>query len=224
MLFESILSRITVLATACAVVMACGSSDPSPDGTSAGAGSESVAELLTNGAEPYPGVWVGGQPTPEQFKAAQEAGIQTVINLRRPGERGAKGEQKRVEDLGMTYLAVPISGAEDLDERNARVFSRALDEAARPVIVHCSSGARVGALFAMRAFYVEGLSVEDSLTVGRAAGMDRYEDEVRQRLEGAPPTKVRRKASGKSGERKAKADGKKGRKRAGGSKKAKASP
>jgi len=219
------LSRIAVLTALCAATIACGSSDPSHD-TATGSGpggTASVADVLPNGAEPYPGVWVGGQPTPEQFAAAKEAGIQTVINLRRPGERGTKGEQERVEELGMTYVAVPISGADDLDEKNARAFSAALDEAEKPVIVHCGSGARVGALFAMRAFYVEGLSVEDALATGRAAGMDRYEDELRQRLgRPAPPPEARAKASDKNGARKAKGGGKKGKR--GGGKKRKAAP
>lgn len=219
MRFRSVPSNHLLPLALLGLAVACGPSDDAervgeggPGAASPGA--SSVADVLLNGAEPYPGVWVGGQPSPEQLEAASRAGVQTVINLRRAGERGTKGEQQRVEGLGMKYVSVPITDAEDFDEKNAKAFSRALDAAERPVIVHCASGARVGALFAMRAFYVEGASAEEALAVGRAAGIGRYEEDVRKKLEGAEP-QVRRKGEGKAGARKAKAGAKKGGKKGG---------
>jgi uncharacterized protein (TIGR01244 family) len=231
---KSILSRSIWLLAACSLVVYCGS--PAEDSGSDGAASHAAADLMPNGAEPFPGVFVGGQPEPSQLAAASEAGIRTVINLRRSDERGTKGEQERVEGLGMNYLSIPITGPDDFDEQNARALSDALAQAEHPVMVHCGSGPRVGALFAMRAFYVDGMTAEEALEVGRAAGMGRYEREVKSRLEGA--SKVARsevgqrearsgkgekgagKGAGKKGSKKAaKKTAKKAAKKAGGAKK-----
>ncbi len=219
---KSIFSRSIWLVAVCSLVVYCGSpaeDSPSDAADSAGAPPSAAAGLLPNGVEPFPGVYAGGQPQPEQLASASQAGVRTVINLRRPDERGTRGEQDRVEELGMTYVSIPISGADDFDAQNAQALSDALEQAERPVIVHCGSGPRVGALFAMRAFYVDGLSVEEALEVGRASGMGRYEKEVKSRLEGA--SKESRsdpavKRAGKKGSKKAakKAGGAKKKKRA----------
>lgn len=214
---KSILSRSIWLLAVCSLIVYCGS--PADDSAADGATSNTAADLMPNGAEPYPGVFVGGQPEPSQFAAASEAGVRTVINLRRPDERGTKGEQERVEALGMNYLSIPITGPDDFDEQNARVLSDALDQAERPVMVHCGSGPRVGALFAMRAFYVEGMTPEEALEVGRAAGMGRYEKEVKSRLESAstvaPSDSARRESrSAKPGKKAGKKGSKKATKKA----------
>jgi hypothetical protein len=45
-------------------------------------------------------------------------------------------------------------------------------------LVHCASGNRVGALFALKAHFVDGLSVPYSLAFGRTAGLDSLDVEV----------------------------------------------
>ena len=82
----------------------------------------------------------------------------------------------------MTYVSLPIQGSADLTEEKARAFAAALDAAESPVLVHCSSGNRVGGLFAMKAHYVDGLSPREALEVGKQAGVTRAEATVRERL------------------------------------------
>ena len=48
--------------------------------------------------------------------------------------------------------------------------------------MHCASGNRVGGLFALKAFYVDGKTPEEALEIGRSAGMTRTEAVVRQEL------------------------------------------
>ena len=85
------------------------------------------------------------------MRAAAEAGVKTVVNLRTKGEEGEIPDEKAlVEELGMRYLFIPIGGAEDLSEANARKLLGVIeDPAALPAIVHCRSGNRVGRLLAV---------------------------------------------------------------------------
>lgn len=146
----------------------------------------SPADLLPNGKEAFEGVLVGGQPTAEQLAAARDAGYRTVINLRPFAEPGAAAEPGLVAELGLDYVLIPVAGAAGLTEANARRLDDALAAAEYPVIVHCASGNRVGGLFALRAFYLEGKSAEEALELGRDTGLTRLEPAVREKLATAP--------------------------------------
>ena len=49
-------------------------------------------------------------------------------------------------------------------------------------MVHCASGNRVGALFALKAFHLEDADVESALASGREAGLTKLEETIRERL------------------------------------------
>jgi len=139
------------------------------------------AGLLPKGKAPVEGILTGGQPSPAQFETLAGLGYKTVINMRAPGEKGST-DPAFVESLGMTYVSIPIAGAADISEENARKLADALDVGADPVVVHCASGNRVGALFALKAYYVDGKTPEEALALGKAAGVTRLEPVVRQTL------------------------------------------
>ncbi len=140
-------------------------------------------DLLPNGVEPLPGVVAGGQPTREQLDEAAARGLRTVINLRTQGESDIG--RRQVEARGMAYVALPIAGAEGLTADNAAALQLALTAAEHPVMVHCGSGNRVGALFALRAHYFDGASAEEAMAFGREAGMTRLEGAVAKILSAA---------------------------------------
>ena len=141
------------------------------------------ASLVRNGMMPLEGVLTGGQPTDEELAALRDAGYQTVINLRMPDEKGTQDEPETVAALGMTYVSLPVDGAAGLTDENAAALAAALDQAARPVLLHCGSGNRVGALLALKAFKLDGASAEEALEIGRGAGLTRLERSVRELLE-----------------------------------------
>ncbi len=140
-------------------------------------------DLLRGGLTPFEGeaLLVGGQPTPAQLEQAHELGYKTVINLRRPEEKD-NTDPEQVRGLGMAYIEIPIDGSADMTEDKARALAEALDKAESPAMVHCASGNRVGGLFAMKAYYIDGMSPEEALAVGKAAGMTRLEPTVREKL------------------------------------------
>lgn len=128
----------------------------------------------------------GGQPTVEQFEQAAAAGFRTVVNLRTPGEEGVWDEAPKAEELGLRYVAIPVAGVEGLTVENARDLAEIFDDpGARPLMIHCGSGNRIGALFALKAYHLDGESTEAALEIGRNAGLTRLELEevVKERLE-----------------------------------------
>lgn len=123
----------------------------------------------------------GGQPSDGALEAAQKAGFDTVISLRTEGESGAAGEAQKVEDRGMEFVSIPVAGAEDVTEENARKLSEALTEReGERVLLHCGSGNRVGALLALEAFHVEGKSTEEAMRIGKDAGLTRLASVVEE--------------------------------------------
>ena len=140
-------------------------------------------EFLPNQVFPTEGIVAGGQPSLEQLEALRDAGYTTVINLRTEGEDGTGAAE--VEGLGMAYVPLPIAGADGLTRDEAIAFAAALDEAEGPIAVHCGSGNRVGALFARKCFYVDGMNSEEALEFGRETGMTRLESAVREHLAAA---------------------------------------
>ena len=141
---------------------------------------------IRNALTPSPGLLTGGQPTPEQFDEIAQAGYRTVINLRGEGEEGRWDEASRAAELGLEYLELPIAGRGDINRENALALAELLAANGRlPAVVHCASGNRVGALFALHAFHAEGADIEAALEVGKAAGLTSLVEPVREILESA---------------------------------------
>lgn len=140
---------------------------------------------LPNLKMPRRDVFSCGQPSPEQLREIKEAGVVTIVDLRGPGESDWD-EQAAVEGLGMAYHRVPVVGPEDISEENARRLGGILDDgSAQPVLIHCGSGNRVGALYALKAYYCDDCDGEQAMAAGRAAGLTQLEPLVRQRIQGA---------------------------------------
>ena len=144
---------------------------------------ESPLIAIKNARVPLDGVLSGGQPTEEEIERVARAGFKTVVNLRTEGERGSWDEEPAVTALGMRYLPLPVEGADGITVENAARLAEVLaDDELKPLFVHCGSGNRVGALFAMKAFHLDGEDAETALEIGRAAGLTRLEPAVVERL------------------------------------------
>lgn len=133
---------------------------------------------------PFAQVLTGGQPSADDLTWAARNGYRTVVNLRSPGEEGELADEAAlVARLGMTYRPIPIAGADDLTNDSAQLLAEALSgDDALPAIVHCKSGNRVGALFAIKAHAVDGRPIDDAIVVGLDSGMTRLEPMIREKL------------------------------------------
>ena len=85
------------------------------------------------------------------------------------------------QNLGMEYVALPISGRNSINFENAMTLAQILNSYDQPVLVHCGTSNRVGALLALRE-KINGASIEDALKFGRSAGMTTLEGVVKARL------------------------------------------
>jgi len=146
-------------------------------------GVETVTLLPVNeirAGSPLLGNWdqiSSGQPDGATLDALKAAGFTTVIDFRANGEDRGIDEAKEVAARNMTYINFPIAGASDVTYDNARELDRLLSTVDGPVLVHCQSGNRVGALYALRE-KLAGASNEEALAVGKAAGLTRLEPVV----------------------------------------------
>ena len=130
---------------------------------------------------PVEGVTTAGQPDAAAFGIFAEQGYTTVIDIRTEAEDRGMDEAAVVSDLGMEYVLFPIDKPEAINFENAKELGRLINEAEGPVLVHCGSANRVGALFALRAS-LDGADAENALEYGREAGMTRLEGRVKEVL------------------------------------------
>lgn len=141
---------------------------------------------LPNPRRPAADLLLGGQPSRAALAKAHALGFHTVVNLRCPEEHPDFDEGAAVRALGMRYVCIPVAGPGDLDDAAAHALDGVLaDPAARPALIHCASGNRVGGLFAVHACCRRGATPEEALALGRAAGLSspQLHEALRRRLE-----------------------------------------
>jgi uncharacterized protein (TIGR01244 family) len=136
---------------------------------------------LPNRADPLPQVTTSGQPDEASLEALAEAGYVAVIDLRDVDEDRGFDEKRAVEGLGMSYIPLPIAGAGAITYENASLLDEALRDVDGPVLLHCSTSNRVGALLSLRQ-HMHGASADDALEFGAGAGLSGLRETVEARL------------------------------------------
>jgi uncharacterized protein (TIGR01244 family) len=127
-----------------------------------------------------PGLATAGQPAPEALAKLKDMGFRTVVNLRTEQE-GTAEEQKVVEAQGLRYVSVPVT-AGSLSLADAEAVDKVLhDPSSGPVLLHCASSNRVGAVWALIQAR-KGKTLDEALAAGREAGLrsPQLEDAVRR--------------------------------------------
>jgi uncharacterized protein (TIGR01244 family) len=132
--------------------------------------------------EALPGLYTSGQPAPGDWSAIAARGVATVVNLRTADEPGARDEAAEVRAAGLHYVQIPVAGADGITTDNARRLHEALSPDHGPVLVHCASGNRAGALLALEQADFHGVPADAALALGRKAGMTSTEPRLRQAL------------------------------------------
>jgi len=131
---------------------------------------------------PVDGITSAGQPDEAALRVFADSGYVAVIDMRGPDEdRGLDDEQGLIEALGMDYVAFPIVGKEAINIETARKLDEVLHGIEGPVLVHCGSGNRVGAMLALR-HSLNGADDDAAIAYGKDAGLTRLVDVVRERL------------------------------------------
>ncbi|MBN8431467.1 protein tyrosine phosphatase family protein [Microbulbifer salipaludis] len=116
-----------------------------------------------------PHLATGGSIDLTAVDSLKAKGFRTIIDLRTP-EEGTAEERAAVEATGMTYVNLPIAKGAPSDAQIARLTELLEDASAAPVLLHCGSGNRVGAAWAIYRAR-KGIPLEIAIEEGRTAGM-----------------------------------------------------
>ena len=126
---------------------------------------------LRGAKHPEPGVLFGGQPTEDQLEAMAADGLSLVLDLRAEGENRGFDEPAALQSLDVPYLNLPVD-AERLEQPETfERFIEAMDKADGPVLVHCASGNRVGAMYYAYLVAAEGVDREEARTRAKENGL-----------------------------------------------------
>lgn len=113
-------------------------------------------------------VLLASQPGPDDFK---KASVNTVVNLRHASEIDGD-EAAIVQGLGMDYHNLPFQSPAELTDA---VFDQARellsDPDNKPLLLHCSSGNRVGAIWLAHRVLDHGLSLEEASIEAETVGL-----------------------------------------------------
>jgi len=132
-----------------------------------------------------PGLAAAGQPVPEALAKLEDMGFRTVVNLRTEKE-GAAEERAVVEAQGLRYVWVPMT-ADSFSLADIEAVQKVVDDpSSGPVLIHCASSNRVGAVWAVIQSR-QGKTLDEALAAGRAAGLQSPQLEAAvRRVLGAP--------------------------------------
>ena len=133
--------------------------------------SQSLPATLPNGHMPVNGILTAGQPRADQFASLAAEGIGTVIDLRPPGEPRGFDEPAAARAAGMEYHNISVVAATlaagDFDR--VRELLRAPEK--RPLLFHCASANRVGALLLPYLVLDEHRSPDEALQMAHDVGL-----------------------------------------------------
>jgi len=142
-----------------------------------------IADVLKDGqVQPVDGITAAGQPDVNVLRIFADSGYVAVVDMRAADEdRGMDDEKGIVEDFGLEYVAFPIGSEDEISFDKARELDELIQSYDGPVLVHCASSNRVGALLALR-HSLNGATDEEALQHGRDGGLTRLEPIVVKRL------------------------------------------
>ncbi len=131
------------------------------------------------------GVFLASQPHPEDFKLAKDVGIKTVVNLRKKEEL-EWDEQAHVKKLGMEYKHIPFQSPAELTDIVFDQIRKLLkDKTQRPLLLHCSSANRVGAVWLAHRVLDGGLPYDEALAEAKQVGLKlpAYEEKAKDYIQ-----------------------------------------
>lgn len=111
----------------------------------------------------------GGAISAEQVATLPSKGYTTIISLRSERESGVKEEMAAADAAGLNYVSVPVGGR-DFTLEHAKQVSDAIAASSGNVLLHCASGGRVSAVWALTRAIDEGLSPEAAGQVAAKEG------------------------------------------------------
>lgn len=112
-----------------------------------------------------------GQPSADQMRAAADAGVKVVIDLRDPMEPRPFNEAATAESLGLTYINIPVGPGTLTDATLDRILAAVREHAETPTLLHCASANRVGAALIPYFILDQGMGEQDAVDAAMRVGL-----------------------------------------------------
>jgi uncharacterized protein (TIGR01244 family) len=115
-----------------------------------------------------------GALEPEAIAALKARGYTAILNLRGPEERSANVEQEAeaAQQAGLKYLNVPIRLRDpDVAEYVDKALAALQNPDNRPLLIHCTVGARAAAIWLIKRVMLDGEPVDKALPEAESAGL-----------------------------------------------------
>jgi len=151
-----------------------------PDAAEAPFG-DKVSPAIKNYSRAAPHLGTAGLLGEGGVAEAERLGFKTIVDLRTPAEPGQPAEAGLTEAAGLAYVSIPIAKGAPTEAQLARFAALMEDRAQFPILLHCGSANRVGALWTLYRTS-KGVPSETAIEEGRAIGMKSREPQVRELL------------------------------------------
>ena len=118
-------------------------------------------------------VYFAGLPSEGGMRQLADEGMDLVVNILTMPEQPSRvpfDEPALLESLDVTYIHIPVS-PNTFSRQDVDLFAEKLAAANGKVLVHCASSNRAGGLWASYLFHHKGMSREDAMAHGKAAGL-----------------------------------------------------
>jgi uncharacterized protein (TIGR01244 family) len=119
-------------------------------------------------------IYISGQPEEASFAKLKAEGVTTVINLRTGREMNNRenvpfDEKQVVEDLGMSYVHIPLGGEEHPYTPQAlKTFADTLASAHGKVLLHCTVAGRASHMWAAYLIAYQGFPPAKAIEYAKA--------------------------------------------------------
>lgn len=141
---------------------------------------DKVSAYITYYNRALPAVGTAGLLLRDGVAEAARLGFKAIIDLRGPAE-GLEPEKAAAARAGIRYINIPVTTRIPTDDQVKAFAGFVTDAANFPVLVHCHTANRVGALWAL--YRVQsGVPAAIAVEEGRAAGLKSHEPAVRAKL------------------------------------------
>jgi len=137
---------------------------------------DAMPAVVKNYLRAAPFIGTGGVITDDGFDKLAELGFKTIINLN-TNEEGAVEEGELAKAAGLDYVSLQVSTKAPTAAQVAEFSKYANDPAMYPILVHCQSSNRVGAMWALyRA--ANGVAPMIAIQEGRTVGLKTSREEA----------------------------------------------
>jgi uncharacterized protein (TIGR01244 family) len=114
------------------------------------------------------------EPARETFNRMAAEGFRSVVSVQTEHEEQKlriEDERRAAEAVGLAFYHQPVSG-DTLDDEVVDRFREAIGRLPRPILLHCTSGKRSGAMTMMHVASEQGMTGDEAIAKAESMGFE----------------------------------------------------